>query len=618
MRRDRHRDRRVRPRRASARPSRCSTRAWPRSPPATSALNAFVHLDEELARAGRRGGRRRRRARRRPGPARRRALRGEGPRGLRRHAHQPRLARLQGPGRRWPPTRSTSPGCAPPAACRSARRPRRSSARSASPRPRRGASPATRGTSSRTPGGSSRRQRGGGRRRPRARSPRPATAAARPASRPAFSGLVGLKPSHGRIPHPGAVRLADRRARACSPPPWPTAPATSTSPPDPTTTTASRSRPPAVRYEELIETLAVAGPARPLVGRPRLRRARRPRGGRHRRGRGRARWSARPGWSSTARTSHLTDPVRTWLSGGAHGPLVLHRRGHVAGRRRRPHPLLARLARGDRRLPGAASIARAIRRREQLTLDAARLFAEVDVLLTPTTAVPAFAAEGPPPGGAHGHAVHDAGQPLLEPVDLGPRRPHRRRPARSASRSPSPATATTSPCAWPGSSSRPSPWPRHAPDPACRLSTVRVRSGSARRRRSTARRRKRSTSSAMVSALGTAPGLVVVALLEAGHVGGGLLVGVDQLAHLALVGRRRDLEVGGGHPGLEHRRRCARSAPARPWATARRARRRAPWPTATPSGARRGARRRGARRRCRWGPRSATAGARGRRPTSGS
>ena len=44
--------------------------------------------------------------------------------------------------------------------------------------------------------------------------------------------------------------------------------------------------------------------------------------------------------------------------------------------------------------------ARAVRRREQLTLDAARLFSEVEVLLTPTTAVPAFPAEGPPPGGA--------------------------------------------------------------------------------------------------------------------------------------------------------------------------------------------------------------------------
>jgi Asp-tRNA(Asn)/Glu-tRNA(Gln) amidotransferase A subunit family amidase len=47
-----------------------------------------------------------------------------------------------------------------------------------------------------------------------------------------------------------------------------------------------------------------------------------------------------------------------------------------------------------------SKFARAVRRREQLTLDAAALFREVDVVLTPTTAVPAFAAEGPPPGGA--------------------------------------------------------------------------------------------------------------------------------------------------------------------------------------------------------------------------
>jgi aspartyl-tRNA(Asn)/glutamyl-tRNA(Gln) amidotransferase subunit A len=45
-------------------------------------------------------------------------------------------------------------------------------------------------------------------------------------------------------------------------------------------------------------------------------------------------------------------------------------------------------------------VAEAARRREQLTLDAARLFAEVDVVISPTTAVPAFAAAGPPPGGA--------------------------------------------------------------------------------------------------------------------------------------------------------------------------------------------------------------------------
>jgi len=36
-------------------------------------------------------------------------------------------------------------------------------------------------------------------------------------------------------------------------------------------------------------------------------------------------------------------------------------------------------------------------RRLQLESDVAALFEQVDVLLTPTTAVPAFAAEGPPP-----------------------------------------------------------------------------------------------------------------------------------------------------------------------------------------------------------------------------
>ena len=56
------------------------------------------------------------------------------------------------------------------------------------------------------------------------------------------------------------------------------------------------------------------------------------------------------------------------------------------------------------------------------------------MLLTPTTAVPAFAAAGPPPAtiagedmrerfgdrlGRHERAVHHAGQPLLEPGLLG-------------------------------------------------------------------------------------------------------------------------------------------------------------------------------------------------------
>ena len=85
----------------------------------------------------------------------------------------------------------------------------------------------------------------------------------------------------------------------------------------------------------------------------------------------------------------------------------------------------------------------------------------------PTTAVPAFAAAGPPLAvvdgqevvGADDHAVHHAGQPLLEPGHLGAGRAHRPRACRSACRSSPAATPTRSRCAWPGSWSRPAPGP---------------------------------------------------------------------------------------------------------------------------------------------------------------
>jgi aspartyl-tRNA(Asn)/glutamyl-tRNA(Gln) amidotransferase subunit A len=48
----------------------------------------------------------------------------------------------------------------------------------------------------------------------------------------------------------------------------------------------------------------------------------------------------------------------------------------------------------------APKIGRIHRRRFEFEKAAAGIFDEVDVLLLPTTAVPAFAAEGPPPGGA--------------------------------------------------------------------------------------------------------------------------------------------------------------------------------------------------------------------------
>lgn len=212
-----------------------------------------------------------------------------------------------------------------------------------------------------------------------------------------FSGLVGLKPSHGRIPHPGPSGSQTSVHGLL------------------TTTVADSARhlditagphdddrlslPSAgLRYEELIDTLPVAGL--------------------------RARWSVDLGFvevvdPDVARVAEgaasalviaagleldgkdvaLTDPVRTWLSAGAMDlwfdieedmwPAIaddLTRYSRDTLEQTKDYPL--------------SKYARALRAREQLTLDAARLFSEVDVLLTPTTAVPAFAAEGPPPGGA--------------------------------------------------------------------------------------------------------------------------------------------------------------------------------------------------------------------------
>jgi aspartyl-tRNA(Asn)/glutamyl-tRNA(Gln) amidotransferase subunit A len=212
-----------------------------------------------------------------------------------------------------------------------------------------------------------------------------------------FSGLVGLKPSHGRIPHPGPSGSQTAVHGML------------------TTTVADSARhldvtagphdddrlslPAAdVRYEDLIESLSVAGL--------------------------RARWSVDLGFVEevdldVARVAEaaasalvaaagleldgkdviLTDPVRTWLSGGALDLWFSIEEDMWPG----VADDLTRYSRDsldqtqDYPLP---KYARAVRRREQLTLDAARLFGEVDVLLTPTTAVPAFPAEGPPPGGA--------------------------------------------------------------------------------------------------------------------------------------------------------------------------------------------------------------------------
>jgi Asp-tRNA(Asn)/Glu-tRNA(Gln) amidotransferase A subunit family amidase len=104
----------------------------------------------------------------------------------------------------------------------------------------------------------------------------------------------------------------------------------------------------------------------------------------------------------------LTDPVRTWLSAGSLDLWLDLEDGMWPG----VADDLTRYTRSvlqqteDHRVP---KVARAARRREQLVADAAGLFDEVDLLITPTTAVPAFAAEGPPPDVIDGEPAHPLG-----------------------------------------------------------------------------------------------------------------------------------------------------------------------------------------------------------------
>lgn len=213
----------------------------------------------------------------------------------------------------------------------------------------------------------------------------------------AFSGLVGMKPSHGRIPHPGPSGSQTAVFGLLT-----TTVADSARHLDVTAGPDDRDRlslPTAgLSYEAAIETLDVAGL--------------------------RARWSVDLGFveqvdpevaalsESAARrlgeaaglvvddeAVHLTDPVRAWLSSGAMDLWLSIEEDMWPG----VAEDVTRYVRGVLEQTEAFPVskyAKAVRRREQLTLDAAALFADVDVLLTPTTAVPAFAAEGPPPGGA--------------------------------------------------------------------------------------------------------------------------------------------------------------------------------------------------------------------------
>jgi Asp-tRNA(Asn)/Glu-tRNA(Gln) amidotransferase A subunit family amidase len=92
----------------------------------------------------------------------------------------------------------------------------------------------------------------------------------------------------------------------------------------------------------------------------------------------------------------FTDPVRAWLTTGAI-TLWLEVEPDMWPSRADDFTLWTRMSLEQTEKTTLPKYARSIKAREQLELDCARLFRDVDVVLSPTTAVPAFAAEGPPP-----------------------------------------------------------------------------------------------------------------------------------------------------------------------------------------------------------------------------
>jgi aspartyl-tRNA(Asn)/glutamyl-tRNA(Gln) amidotransferase subunit A len=103
----------------------------------------------------------------------------------------------------------------------------------------------------------------------------------------------------------------------------------------------------------------------------------------------------------------LTDPVQTWSSSGAVDLWLDLEPGMWPAAADDLTYFVRHVLEQTEHHP-APSYARALQRRQQLQADCAALFQEVDVLLTPATAVAAFAAEGPPPATIAGRPVPGA------------------------------------------------------------------------------------------------------------------------------------------------------------------------------------------------------------------
>ena len=216
-----------------------------------------------------------------------------------------------------------------------------------------------------------------------------------------FSGLVGMKPSHGRIPLEGPSGSQTAVVGLLT-----TTVAESARHLDAVAGPDSRDRLslPVARhdYGELIESLATDGL--------------------------RARWSPDLGFGATdpevaalcqaaaeGLAEHaglvmddgqvdLGDPVRLWFQAGAADLWLSLEPGMWPQVADELTPFVRRGLEATEKL-GMARYAEVLRLREQLQAHMAALFDEVDVVLCPTAAVPAFADKGPPPTVIDGQEV---------------------------------------------------------------------------------------------------------------------------------------------------------------------------------------------------------------------
>ena len=217
----------------------------------------------------------------------------------------------------------------------------------------------------------------------------------------AFTGLLGFKASYGRIPHPRAAASQTSVFGAL------------------TTTVADAARhldiaagpddrdraslpPPAVRYEQAIEELDVTGL--------------------------RAVWSPDMGFAVVdpevgalaedaafaladaaglklvERPLQFTDPIKVWLSSGAVDLWQDLEKG-MWPERRDDFDSFVRFGLASSEDITVGRYARFLKWRERLEFEVAELFRDVDVVLSPSTAIPAFNAVGPLPTEINGQTV---------------------------------------------------------------------------------------------------------------------------------------------------------------------------------------------------------------------